>query len=463
MKPNIRDYYGSIVRVISHNIGFDWLLPFQTTNTTESSGSGFFIDKKGHILTCSHCVEDAIHVFVEIPSEGNKQYPVKIKGLCPYFDLAILQILDYKNKSFCELDDGKTIIEPGLETFALGYPLGQDNMKITKGIISGQQYNFYQTDTPINPGNSGGPLIYKNKVIGVNAAGVPAHEGEGIGYTVPIQRFYTIKKMLFDDEQTLIHYPQHFGFEQLQKTTIDIKKYFKHQCDTGGVYIRDIIPNSPVAKTGLRKGDILCKINNIAIDYYGSLNKKWMNENMSFDNLLSEIGLNKKVSIDYWRGDKRMKDSFVLTSFIPKIRLWYPVFEHIDYECVGGMILMDLNVNLIMILKNLELHPYLTSKKIMDECVVIVNLLVGGKLAESGILYKGDILSKVNDKCVHNLKDFRKQFNLKKNIVKFETDSKKLVVLSKEDLFNDDLNISKNFNYQVSKLFKHLNLTHTKR
>ena len=457
MQPNIKDYYGNIVRIISHNIGFDWLLPFQTNNTSESSGSGFFIDNKGHILTCSHCVEDAIHVFVEIPSEGNKQYPVKVKGVCPYFDLAILQIIDYKNKTFCELDDGKTRIEPGLETFALGYPLGQDNMKITKGIISGQQYNFYQTDTPINPGNSGGPLIYKNKVIGINAAGIPAHEGEGIGYTVPIQRFYTIKKLLFNKEPTLIHYPEYFGFEQLQKTTKEIKNYFDHKCSSGGVYIRDIIPSSPVSKTGLQKGDILCKINNISVDYYGGLNKKWMNENMSFDNLRSEIGINKTVTINYWRQNKLYKDSFALAQFLPKIRLWYPVFETIDYECIGGLILMDMNINLIMVLNNINLHSYLKKQNIMDEGVVVVNVLVGGNISEAGILYKGDIICKVNDKKIKNLQDFRKNYYNKKRILKLETSSKKLMVISKKDLENDDENIRKNFNYQPSKLFKRLN------
>jgi S1-C subfamily serine protease len=456
MKPNLKNYYGSIVRIIAHDLGYDWLLPFQKQNSKESTGSGFFIDDEGHIMTCSHCVEDAVHIFVEIPSEGNKQYSVVVKGVCPFFDLAILQIQDYKNKSFCELDDGQTIIEPGLETFALGYPLGQDNMKITKGIISGQQYNFYQTDTPINPGNSGGPLLYNNKVIGINAAGIPANEGEGIGYCVPIQRFYNVQSMLFDKKQKLIHYPQYFGFEQIQNTTKNMKTFFGNNCEKGGVYIRDIIANSPVTQTDIRKGDILCKINGIQIDYYGGLEKRWMNESMSFENLLSEVGINKKVTIDYWRKNKLMSDTFKLKPFLPNVRLWYPVLENIDYECIGGLILMNMNINLIMILKNNDLHKYLNYNKIMEEHVIVVNVIVGGQIAEMDIIRKGDLLSSVNDKKVNNLLDFRKHFDTRNKFIKIETNTNKLLILDKKTLKKDDTMIRKRYNYKPSKLFKKL-------
>lgn len=460
MEPNIKDYYGNIVRIISYEVGFDWLMPFQKQNARESTGSGFFIDDDGHILTCSHCVEDAMHIYVEIPSEGNKKYEVIVKGVCPYFDLAVLQIdkkkTKYKNRSFCELDDGKTIIEPGLETFALGYPLGQNNMKITKGIISGQQYNFYQTDTPINPGNSGGPLLYNNKVIGINAAGIPASEAEGIGYCVPIQRFYNIKTLLLNKHKRLIHYPQYFGFEQMQNSSQYINRYFKNKCNNGGVYIKDVIKKSPVSNTSLKKGDILCKINDISIDNFGGLQKKWMNENMSFDNLLSEIGFNKVVKIDFWRGQKLLSEKFKLKSSLPKIRLWYPVLEQIDYECIGGLVIMNLNINVIMILNRNDLFKYHKYKNIMKEELVIVNILVGGKFSEMDILTTGDLITKVNDKTVENLKDFRKHFKTTKKDIKIETNKNKLVIIPKKLLKKDDVEIQQTYNYPRSKLFKHL-------
>ena len=253
-------FYKSIVRIVAHDVGFDWLMPFQKMAPRESSGSGFFIDREGHILTCAHVVDNASHLFVEIPSEGDRKYEADILGLCPFFDLAVIKIKGYKNKSYCKLDSGKRTIEPGMETYALGYPLGMPHLKVSKGIISGQQYNFYQTDTAINPGNSGGPLLYKGRVIGVNAAGMPAWEADGIGYAVPIQRYYNIEKLLYDTKKPckMISYPQYFGFEDYQPTSADFQKYIGNKCEQGGVYIKKVLPKSPVSTTGLRKGNILC-------------------------------------------------------------------------------------------------------------------------------------------------------------------------------------------------------------
>ena len=158
-------YSNTIVQIISHEIPFDWEMPFKRKQPIVSHGSGFFIDKKGHILTCCHCVENASTIYITIPYHGKTQFEATIKGICPYFDIALLKVKKYKNKDFCEINEFDEEITQGIETYALGYPLSQDNLKITRGIISGQQFNYYQTDTSINPGNSGGPLIFKNKVM----------------------------------------------------------------------------------------------------------------------------------------------------------------------------------------------------------------------------------------------------------------------------------------------------------
>ena len=90
-------------------------------------------------------VQDASHVYIEIPNEGKKQYKAQVLGICPFFDIAIIRILDYQNTHCCTLDEGighsdsDAAVKSGDETYALGFPLGQDNLKVTKGIVSGQQ------------------------------------------------------------------------------------------------------------------------------------------------------------------------------------------------------------------------------------------------------------------------------------------------------------------------------------
>ena len=454
-KPELIQHYKNVVRVISYDIEFDYVMPFKVSHTKQSSGTGFFIDKNGHILTCSHCVENASHVYVEIPSEGDRQYEVKLKGVCPFFDLAVLQIIDYKNKTFCELDNATTV-QSGFETFALGYPLGQENMKITKGIISGQQYNFFQTDAAINPGNSGGPLMYKNKVIGVNAAGMPSFIADGIGYAVPISRFYNIKSLLFSPEPLLIAYPQYFGFEEFQRTSVDFQKYMNNKCKNGGVYINKILSKSPVSKTKLKKGDIVCKINGLDIDYYGGLKKKWMNENMSFGNLLAEVGINKKVEITYWNGKSMKEESFKLSKYQPNIRYMYPVFEKIDYETIGGLVVMNLNSNIIdrVVGSNNALATYKETKNVMKEKLVVTNILIGSYLSKLDIMKPGDIITKINDKNVKNIQEFRKLFFSNKRFVKIETEGDKLIIIPIEKIKEEEGTLMKTYLYTKSKLFK---------
>ena len=190
------DIYNTIVRIVVHEAEFDFELPFKIKGNRAASGTGFFIDDKGHILTCSHVVQQASHVYVEIPKEGKNQYKAHVLGICPHFDLAMIQIEGYHNTQYCKLLGASDLsIKPGDDTYALGFPMGQDNLKVTKGIISGQQHNMYQIDTPINPGNSGGPLIKNNFVIGVNGAGILL--ANNIGYAVPISRFFAVKDLLY--------------------------------------------------------------------------------------------------------------------------------------------------------------------------------------------------------------------------------------------------------------------------
>ena len=446
---------------MAHDVGFDWQMPFQKMAPIEGSGSGFFVDKQGHILTCAHVVENASHLFVEIPSEGDRKYEADILGVCPFFDLAVIKIKGYKNKSFCKLDSGRTVIEPGMETYALGYPLGMPHLKVSKGIISGQQYNFYQTDTAINPGNSGGPLLYKGRVIGVNAAGMPAWEADGIGYAVPIQRYYSIEKLLYDTAKTckMISYPHYFGFEDYQPTSVDFQKYIGNKCEHGGVYIKKVLPKSPVSTTALKKGDIVCKINDVDIDYYGGLNKRWMNENMSIENMLVDIGLYNKVSITYWNGKSVKREEFELAPYNPHIRLMYPAFEKINSETVGGMIVMNLSVNLIMILGGSELHQYMKPKNVMQRRLVISNVLVGSYLSKLNILSKGDLLVKVNDQKVSTVSEFRKAFvkPIKGQYIKLETENNKLVILPLDIILKEEKTLCKEYIYKESPLIRKMN------
>ena len=83
-------------------------------------------------------------------------------------------------------------IPSGTEVLSIGFPLGRNNLKITKGIISGRDMGKIQTTSPLNPGNSGGPMVIKDIIIGINSSGIM--NASNIGFAVPISYFHTIKK-----------------------------------------------------------------------------------------------------------------------------------------------------------------------------------------------------------------------------------------------------------------------------
>ena len=205
----------SIFQIHSQNIKFNWIEPFKYQKSYESIGTCFLIDKKGYILTCSHVINNSIRVFVSLPAIGKKTFEAEVINFCPRIDIALIKIKENKefiknfNNKIKPLELGNSDkITPGEKLLALGYPLGEDKLKRTSGIISGIQDGRIQTDTPMNAGNSGGPLINrKGEVIGINFA---IHKkGMNIGYAVPINQYHILERLKLGEAKT-INQKNHF-------------------------------------------------------------------------------------------------------------------------------------------------------------------------------------------------------------------------------------------------------------
>ena len=84
--------YNSVVKIITTSVTLDLNIPYNIKNQTQSIGAGFFIDKKGHILTAAHVVEDAVEIWIKIPKEGHKIYTAEIVSVYPDFDIGIIRI-----------------------------------------------------------------------------------------------------------------------------------------------------------------------------------------------------------------------------------------------------------------------------------------------------------------------------------------------------------------------------------
>jgi putative serine protease PepD len=234
------------------------------------TGSGFFIQSDGTILTNNHVVEGAATSggSITVNLTNGKSYPAKVVGRDGSYDLAVLKIevTDAPALQLGNSDD----IQVGDPVIAIGSPLGLAGT-VTSGIISAKNravtsgggtgessfINALQTDAAINPGNSGGPLVDINgAVIGVNSAiaslgsSFSSQSGSiGLGFAIPInQAKKTAEQLIKTGKAT---YP-------LMGISVD------STYAGSGARIADIpnaiLPGGPAAKAGLRPGDIILEI-----------------------------------------------------------------------------------------------------------------------------------------------------------------------------------------------------------
>jgi len=227
----------------------------------QSLGSGFVIDKAGHILTNFHVVDGAKEVFVNF--SGNDKYKAKIVGTDPSTDLAVLQI-DAQSRALTPLPLGNSdAIEVGAPVVAIGNPFGLDRT-VTAGIVSALQREIrapngftidkvIQTDASINKGNSGGPLLDADgKVIGINSqieTGDGSTGNVGIGFAVPIN---TVREVASEIMKTGKAEHAYLG---VSMQTIDetLAKTARLPAQKG-VILSNVQAGSPAAEAGLKGG-----------------------------------------------------------------------------------------------------------------------------------------------------------------------------------------------------------------
>ena len=189
----------SVVNITSKAVTFDF---FYGLVPQEGQGSGFVIDKEGHILTNYHVIADARQV--EVTMHNRKKYRATVIGTDPAHDLAVIQI-QAPNLTPSVLGDSRNL-QVGQKVYAIGNPFGLAGT-MTRGIVSSirpvKEPNgatideAIQTDAAINPGNSGGPLMNGHgEVIGINTMILSSvGQNAGIGFAIPIN---TAKAVLND-------------------------------------------------------------------------------------------------------------------------------------------------------------------------------------------------------------------------------------------------------------------------
>lgn len=229
-------------------------------------GSGFIISKDGYILTNNHVIDGADSVKVYLTSR-QEPYNGKVVGSDADLDLAVIKIEAGNDLPILKLGDSNQI-KVGNWVIAIGNPYGLDHT-VTVGVISAKgrpitidntEYkDLIQTDASINPGNSGGPLINLNgEVVGINTA--INSEAQGIGFAIPSSTVQQVLDQLLEKGKVVRPWLGVY----MQPVTDDLAKYFG-LAKTEGALISAVQENSPAAKAGLKRGDVVLEFNKQAI------------------------------------------------------------------------------------------------------------------------------------------------------------------------------------------------------
>ena len=307
----------SVVNITSTTLVFNF---FYGTVPQQGQGSGFVLDKAGHVLTNFHVVEGA-NRGIEVMLSNKRRYAAKVVGTDKVHDLALLQI-DAPELQPVTLADSSGL-NVGQKVYAIGNPFGLSGT-MTRGIISSIRSirgsegapieDAIQTDAAINPGNSGGPLLNSHgEVIGINTmiASNGADQSSGIGFAIPIN---TAKAVLADLTK----------YGRVKRPSLGIISYAigpdlasqMGLAADSGVLIQKVVPGGAAERAGLRGGNEQAYVGNTPImlggDLIVAIDGQEVTDPQEINALMDKHQAGDTISVTIFRGRKQITLKLIL-------------------------------------------------------------------------------------------------------------------------------------------------------
>ncbi len=307
----------SVVNITSTTLVFNF---FYGAVPQQGQGSGFILDKAGHVLTNYHVIEGA-NRGVKVQLSNKLSYSARVIGTDRVHDLALLQI-DAPNLQPVTLSDSSSLAV-GQEVYAIGNPFGLSGT-MTHGLISSIRSirnadgapieDAIQTDAAINPGNSGGPLLNsRGEVIGINTmiASNGADQSSGIGFAIPIN---TAKAVLGDLTR----------YGRVRRPSLGIVSYaigpdLAEQMGLAsdyGVLIQKVIPGGAAERAGLHGGNEQAYVGNTPImlggDLIVAIDGQQVTDPQDISAIMDKHQAGDTISVSILRGRKQMTLKLIL-------------------------------------------------------------------------------------------------------------------------------------------------------
>jgi serine protease Do len=286
---------------------FSELFDQRARRSSHDLGSGVIISPEGHILTNEHVIRQSDRISITL-ADG-RSFAVRIVGADPSNDIAVLKAETQEDLPWVAPGTSSDIMV-GEPVIAIGNPFGFSNT-VTTGVISALNrsirteqltfHGFLQTDASINPGNSGGPLVNaEGSLIGINTA---IYRGaEGIGFAIPIDIAQRVVTELIEHGEV---HPVTLGID-FQDLDPALREVMSLPSSMAGSLINRVRPGGPADAAGIRRGDVLTRLDGRSIPSARQL----------FE-VLETTTPEQKMAVEYWR-DGELSTTEVIATEIPE-------------------------------------------------------------------------------------------------------------------------------------------------
>jgi len=382
--PIVKKVSPAVVNIYSLNSG---ITSDEKKRIENSLGSGVVVKSEGLIITNNHVIKNADQIVILF--NDKRQYRAEILGIDETTDLAVLKILTSDSEVFpyIEMADSEAV-QVGDLALAIGNPFGI-GQTVTMGIISAVSrervnsagFNSYiQTDAAINPGNSGGALInIDGRLIGVPTTIISnSGKNSGIGLATPTRMIEKVVMSIVDEGEVIRPL---FG-----AILTDVNSNIKNQkklSSLDGVYVVQVVPDTPAEEYGIKPGDVIYQIDDLAVS-----------DNDEFNFRIDSFYPNDEIEVSLIRNGKQEKVNVILGE--PSNILSESV---INTSIINKGYLKDLEI--AELIPSIKKEYNLTAEK----GIVIVDPN-NSDLANKLGLKKGDVILDVNSAEVSSVSDF---------------------------------------------------------
>jgi S1-C subfamily serine protease len=407
-KPS-KNIENGVCRVESIMTEFDVTRPYMELDHEAVSGSAFLVDvpagmKIGasgssgssgfrYLFTNFHVVEGnkTKDVLLYFPKFGKTPIKGRVVRVYPQCDMAILRCPEKPLRGIANLPIRTTPVPKFTDAYALGFPLGCDDVQISQGAISGWEDEFYHMNISINSGNSGGPVIIDDQVVAISMATINGAEAIGLG----------IPMVFLDDilQMDCI-------FESLHLEP-------RSQCSVRGATIMTMHKRDVFSYMGFKKGDIVQKMCMYPVNSFGRVHVDWTDLRVAWTDVNIMRRALRGGDSTVLRGDETitLRWGKIPNTCIPLVRCIYPFYEPIDHVTVGALDIVTFSLNLVAIAHNAITKDLALCALDATHCheprivVSYVDTFSEAYIQDNIQLF--DILTHVNEHPVTTLEDLR--------------------------------------------------------